>query len=307
MKTIILVKIKIKILNPRDCSKLKNPISKIFRKFNIKMYKIICSQNSYDEEDEHKQWEEEQSQIKNPEYLRKYFEKQKVNKPKSPSCKLNNEDGHSLLDGNLQLENENDKNEADNDQNEESGEGEEYGSFFKGIDGDCKSEDWSGEQMKKINVTVNPTVSLPVPKTDQLSPKHNIVPPVPEQKLSENKDSEDKVDNPHAESGSTSNSRRRDVWIKSILRSMRRYYCEKLENETIYVRKEKRIKFKHQLLIKWSYEIITKLGLDGFSENMAFYFALFSYSWDMRKILEKLKINHGYLKGPWTCGNVESW
>lgn len=52
------------------------------------------------------------------------------------------------------------------------------------------------------------------------------------------------------DASASANSKRRDVCIKSILRSMRRYYCAKLETMTPYLRKEKKIKLKHQTLIK---------------------------------------------------------
>lgn len=77
---------------------------------------------------------------------------------------------------------------------------------------------------------------------------------------------------------------------------MRRYYCNILESSTAYLRKEKKIKHKHQNLIRCAQIIVSQIGINDFSPNMAFYFCLFSYSCDMRKILEKLKVNHQYLK-----------
>lgn len=70
---------------------------------------------------------------------------------------------------------------------------------------------------------------------------------------------------------------------------MRRYYCSKLETQTDYHRKEKRIKLKHQTLINCTHQIVEQLGLADFGPNIAFYFCLFAYSCDMRKILEKSK------------------
>ena len=101
------------------------------------------------------------------------------------------------------------------------------------------------------------------------------------------------------DASASANSKRRDVCIKSILRSMRRFYCAKLETMTPYLRKEKKIKLKHQTLIKCTKQIVEDLGLDKFGPNMAFYFALFAYSCDMRKILEKSKATF-YL-----CANSE--
>jgi len=87
------------------------------------------------------------------------------------------------------------------------------------------------------------------------------------------------------------NSKRHDVCIKSILRSMRRFFCFKLETQTDYKRKEKKIKLKHETLVRCCEKITNDLGLASFSPNMSFYFSLFAYSCDMRKILEKLKAN----------------
>ena len=63
----------------------------------------------------------------------------------------------------------------------------------------------------------------------------------------------------------TLHSKRRDVIIKSILRAIRRYFCNKLETNTIYKRKEKKIKVKHENLIKCSKEITNELSLDEYS------------------------------------------
>lgn len=80
---------------------------------------------------------------------------------------------------------------------------------------------------------------------------------------------------------------------------MRRYYCGKLETMTPYLRKEKKIKLKHQTLIKCTKQIVDELGLNNFGPNMAFYFSLFAYSCDMRKILEKSKTTF------YICANSE--
>jgi hypothetical protein len=101
------------------------------------------------------------------------------------------------------------------------------------------------------------------------------------------------------EEGITSSAKRRDVCIKSILRSMRRYYCNKLETMTPYVRKEKKIKHKHQTLIKSIHQTVKDLKLDSFGPNISFYFSLFAYSCDMRKILEKSK------SGPYLSDNYD--
>lgn len=45
-------------------------------------------------------------------------------------------------------------------------------------------------------------------------------------------------------------------------------------------------------LLKVANKICEELGLDVFSPNMSFYFALFAYPCDMRKILDKFKDSH---------------
>lgn len=45
-------------------------------------------------------------------------------------------------------------------------------------------------------------------------------------------------------------NKRHDVWIKSILRTMRRFYSKLMESTTKYKRREKKIYVKHQNLIK---------------------------------------------------------
>lgn len=84
-------------------------------------------------------------------------------------------------------------------------------------------------------------------------------------------------------------TKRHDVCIKSILRAMRRFYCFKMETSTQYKRKEKKIKLKHETLVKCCIRITEEMGLNNFSPNMSFYFSLFSYPCDMKKIFDKLK------------------
>lgn len=80
-------------------------------------------------------------------------------------------------------------------------------------------------------------------------------------------------------------SKRQDVSIKSILRTMRRFYCQRIETLTKYNRKERKLNVKHQKLIKSCDEFVQTLDFAGFSYNMSFYLSLFAYSCDMKKIL----------------------
>lgn len=70
---------------------------------------------------------------------------------------------------------------------------------------------------------------------------------------------------------------------------MRRYYCHIMESSTKYKRREKKINLKHENLIRSCHKICEELGLSKFSANMSFYFSLFAYPCDMRKIFEKFK------------------
>ena len=70
-------------------------------------------------------------------------------------------------------------------------------------------------------VRPNPTLSLPIQRPAPMIPELEKVTQL-------------------NESNFMANAKRRDVWIKSILRSMRRYYCGKLESMTTYLRKEKK-------------------------------------------------------------------
>ena len=83
--------------------------------------------------------------------------------------------------------------------------------------------------------------------------------------------------------------KRKDVVFKSIFRMMRRYFCQLLEDNTDYNRKEKWINTKHKQLVKYISEGMERLGFNEFGKNMPFYFAAFAYPSDMRKILEESK------------------
>jgi hypothetical protein len=83
--------------------------------------------------------------------------------------------------------------------------------------------------------------------------------------------------------------KRKDVIFKSILRMMRRFFCNLLESNTEYNRKEKCIFTKHKQLVKCIFEGIKKIGFNEVGPNMPFYFAAFAYPNDMKKILKESK------------------
>ena len=189
-----------------------------------------------------------------------------------------------------------------NSDEEEIGEGEDHETLFEYNEEEWKSDEiWFG--VRTPNTLQSHYISLPIPVTPQLLPTPTIVqPPVPDKiKSAEPEKSE------VSDWGNSQSAKRKDVLIKSILRSMRRYYWTIMENSTIYKRKEKKIKYKHLNLINCAEHTIAKLGLGDFSSNMGLFFCLFSYSWDMRKILEKLKVNKLYLKSACGCKSNEGW
>ena len=136
-----------------------------------------------------------------------------VNKPKSPNADIDNYEEQLIFNEESESEEEKEESKSKYEDAEESGEGEgeKIGELFNDAEGDCKSEEWLCEPNKKISIHLNPTVSLPVPKTTRLSPTPNIVPPVPDIKLKEIKEPDFKIASPNIDSGTTANSRRRDV------------------------------------------------------------------------------------------------
>lgn len=170
-------------------------------------------------------------------------------------------------------------------------------------------DEWKSDdiwfEVRSPNTLQSNYISLPNPTTPQLIPTSTASPaPVP---IAEIQKSSEQERSELSDWGISQSAKRKDVWIKSILRSMRRYYWTIMESSTIYKRKEKKIKFKHLNLINWAQNTMNKLGFADFSPNMVFYFCLFSYSWDMRKILEKLKLNKHYLKSSCSCEDNSKW
>ena len=116
-----------------------------------------------------------------------------------------------------------------------------------------------------------------------------------EQKLQDKRDDENtpparKTRNcRHIEPSEFLSLKRKDVVMKSIFRMMRRYFCKLMEDVSGYDRKEKQLKVKHAKLIESVKAGVVSLGFSDFSNNMAFYFSVFAYSSDMRKILEEAK------------------
>lgn len=80
---------------------------------------------------------------------------------------------------------------------------------------------------------------------------------------------------------------RKDVVIKSILRSMRKYYADLLQDNSDYKRKIRNIKLKHKKLINCSIALAHSLDLGGITDNVAFYLAAVAFPQDLKKILVK--------------------
>lgn len=84
---------------------------------------------------------------------------------------------------------------------------------------------------------------------------------------------------------------RKDVVIKSILRCMRKYYADLIQDNTDFDRKARNIKLKHQKLVNSAIIITRKLSLDGHTDIIAFYLLAFSFPIDFKKLLTlKLKM-----------------
>lgn len=78
---------------------------------------------------------------------------------------------------------------------------------------------------------------------------------------------------------------RKDVVIKSILRSMRKYYSDLLQDNTEFTRKQRNIKIKHKRLVSGAIQIAETLGYSSNKYVVAFYLASVSFPQDFRKCL----------------------
>ena len=80
---------------------------------------------------------------------------------------------------------------------------------------------------------------------------------------------------------------RKDVVIKSILRSMRKYYADLVQDNSEYKRKIRNIKLKHKTLINCCYNLSETLALSDSNTSVAFYLSAIAFPTDLRKILNK--------------------
>lgn len=80
---------------------------------------------------------------------------------------------------------------------------------------------------------------------------------------------------------------RKDVVIKSILRSMRKYYADLVQDNSEYKRKIRNISLKHKTLINCCYNLAETLSLSESSASVAFYLSAIAFPTDLRKILNK--------------------
>lgn len=80
---------------------------------------------------------------------------------------------------------------------------------------------------------------------------------------------------------------RKDVVIKSILRSMRKYYSDLVQDNSEYKRKIRNIKLKHKTLVSCALELAKTLALSSAPNNVAFYLTAIAFPTDLRKILSK--------------------
>lgn len=80
---------------------------------------------------------------------------------------------------------------------------------------------------------------------------------------------------------------RKDVVVKSILRSMRKYYADLVQDNSEYKRKIRNIGLKHKTLIGCSLSLARILSLSNWAENVAFYLTAIAFPNDLKKILAK--------------------
>lgn len=78
---------------------------------------------------------------------------------------------------------------------------------------------------------------------------------------------------------------RKDVVVKSILRTMRKYYAELVQDNSEYKRKIRNIRVKHKTLINWAKDLAKALSLSSSDNNVAFYLTALAFPTDLRKIL----------------------
>jgi len=81
---------------------------------------------------------------------------------------------------------------------------------------------------------------------------------------------------------------RRDVVIKSILRSMRKYYADLIQDNTGFKRRTRNTKLKHRMLLKSSAEILENTRDGAASKSLAFCLAAVALPCDMKKLLASL-------------------
>lgn len=80
---------------------------------------------------------------------------------------------------------------------------------------------------------------------------------------------------------------RKDVVVKSILRSMRKYYADLVQDNSEYKRKIRNIKLKHKTLVCCCIDLAKALSLSDADNNVAFYLTAIAFPTDLRKILIK--------------------
>eukprot|EP00345_Euplotes_harpa_P006998 CAMPEP_0168331576 /NCGR_PEP_ID=MMETSP0213-20121227/8416_1 /TAXON_ID=151035 /ORGANISM="Euplotes harpa, Strain FSP1.4" /LENGTH=329 /DNA_ID=CAMNT_0008335379 /DNA_START=20 /DNA_END=1009 /DNA_ORIENTATION=+ len=81
---------------------------------------------------------------------------------------------------------------------------------------------------------------------------------------------------------------RRDVVIKSILRSMRKYYADLIQDNTGFKRRTRNTKLKHRMLLQSSAEILENTREGAASKSLAFCLASVAFPCDMKKLLASL-------------------
>jgi hypothetical protein len=85
------------------------------------------------------------------------------------------------------------------------------------------------------------------------------------------------------------NLKRNDVVLKSLLRSMRRFFWNKFLSMTRFKKTEKQQKVRRESLVKWAKELIAQLSLPEGLNNYEFYYLALAYPSELKKVLNDAK------------------
>ena len=85
------------------------------------------------------------------------------------------------------------------------------------------------------------------------------------------------------------NLKRNDVILKSILRSMRRYFCKKFLQLTNFKKTEKQQKVRRENLVRCANHLVEQLDFSVPLKNFPFYYMALAYPSELKKVLNEAK------------------